>query len=74
MVYVFVATVIFGKTSRQGAQTTIEAVVSDKSLNGKYLSDCREAWLVARSRIGNPEQQKVFYNKVLLTLGLHQEE
>jgi len=47
---------VMGKSSLQGAQTTIHAALASASaseaaeLNGKYLSDCREErWLVAKN-------------------------
>lgn len=69
-VYILITFWLLGKNNWQGAQTTIEAVVSEKDLNGKYLSDCREAWWVSKKRIGNPETQAKFYKEIIHLLGI----
>ena len=50
---------VFGKNARQGAQSTIWAVVTDQILNGKYLMDCRVQSLLVRK--SNTELEKRFY-------------
>jgi hypothetical protein len=33
---------VFGKNCVQGAQTTLQCVLTDDNVNGKYYWDCRE--------------------------------
>ena len=42
-----------GKNCWQGAQTTIFAAVSREPMNGRYLSDCRDEFLLKSWSIGN---------------------
>eukprot|EP00095_Tigriopus_kingsejongensis_P000778 maker-scaffold67_size430214-snap-gene-1.22 protein:Tk00778 transcript:maker-scaffold67_size430214-snap-gene-1.22-mRNA-1 annotation:"retinol dehydrogenase 12-like" len=35
---------LYGKSSKQGAQTSIFCVVSEDKMNGRYLEDCRDGW------------------------------
>ena len=56
---------LLGKTMRQGAQTTIEAVVSDKNLQGEFLWDCRrKPFFVDWTVIGNSELEAKFFKEV----------
>ena len=37
---------VLGKSVPMGAQTSIHCVVTDDDVNGKYMADCREEWLL----------------------------
>ncbi len=37
---------VLGKSIQMGAQTSIYCVVTNDDVNGKYMADCREEWLL----------------------------
>lgn len=61
---------LLGKNPRQGAQTSIFCVVSEDKLNGKYLMDCRPAWLVHPS-VGDEQREVIMINQVKRLLNLN---
>lgn len=63
-----------GKTPWEGAQTVVHAAVDDRFTHdtGKYLVDCREAWMNWRA-LGGQEARKVFETSVGL-VGLNLDE
>jgi hypothetical protein len=59
---------VAGKSSCQGAQTTIHCVLTGNDVNGRYYSDCREesGWGVSadiRNDANNGEVGRMFYVK-----------
>lgn len=52
----FITFLIVGKNARQGAQTSLFAVLSDENLNGRYLSDCRDA-LIVNPTVGKEDRE-----------------
>lgn len=64
---------IAAKNAWQGCQTTLEAILTDQNVNGKYLSDCRETWIYSRKWIGNKKAEKTVFKEVRRLLRLNQE-
>ena len=55
---------ILGKNVEQGAQTIVHACLAPRpmeSLNGKYVSDCREEWLMVSHQVGNRNIEEVLH-------------
>lgn len=55
---------LIGKSAQQGAQTTVHACLLSqpfKKLNGKYLSDCREEYLVVSRQVGDQGVEDVLW-------------
>lgn len=63
--------IICGKTSVQGAQTTIFAAVSEEKMNGRYLSDCRETYpFLKKKTVGDSAIEAKVYKHTKNLLGL----
>ncbi|XP_059092483.1 retinol dehydrogenase 11-like [Tigriopus californicus] len=65
----YIKFLIVGKSAQQGAQTSIFAALSDEDLNGRYLSDCRDAWIV-NPTVGREERETKIIKETKHLLGV----
>lgn len=60
-----------GKTAWQGAQTTIQAALTQEDVSGRFLSDCTDAPMLYRHPlVGNSAAEAKFYKASRSILGM----